>query len=86
MDPPDVMCGRLTLANRDVVADSPDRNGPPWRGTNQRNRDDQHALETTENQDPEVMARQILEGLPQVVAMLPPTEVQAVLQRMEGLV
>ena len=38
-----------------------------------RHRDDQHALETTEFQDPEVMARQILEALPQVVAMLPPT-------------
>ena len=48
--------------------------------------DDQHALETTELQDPEVLARQILEALPQVVAMLPPTEVRAALQRVEGLV
>ena len=32
------------------------------------------------------MARQILDALPQVVAMLPPTEVRAVLQRGEGLV
>ena len=39
-----------------------------------RHRGDQHALEATEFQDPEVMARQILEALPQVVAMLPPTE------------
>ncbi len=51
-----------------------------------RHRDDQHALETTENQDPEVMARQILEALPQVAAMLPLTEVRAVLERVEGLV
>jgi hypothetical protein len=29
-----------------------------------RHRDEQHALETTELQDPEVMARQILEALP----------------------
>jgi len=42
--------------------------------------------QTTEFQDPEVMARQILDALPQVVAMLPPTEVRAVLQRGEGLV
>jgi hypothetical protein len=39
-----------------------------------RHRDDQHALETTELQDPEVMVRQILEARPQVVTMLPPTE------------
>ena len=32
------------------------------------------------------MARQTLEGLPQVIAMLPPTEVRAVLERVEGLV
>jgi hypothetical protein len=32
------------------------------------------------------MARQILEALPQVIAMLPPTEVRAVLQRVEALV
>ena len=51
-----------------------------------RHRDDQHALEATEIQDPEAMARQILEGLPQVVAMLPPAEVRAVLQLVEGLV
>ena len=51
-----------------------------------RHRDDQHALQTTEHQDPEVMARQILEALPQVIAMLPPTEVRSVLQRVEGLV
>ena len=50
-----------------------------------RHRDDQQALETTEFQDPEVMARQILEALPQVVAMLPPAEVRAVLERVEGL-
>jgi hypothetical protein len=43
-----------------------------------RHRDDQQA---TEVQDPEVMARQILEALPQVVAMLPPTEVRAVLEK-----
>jgi len=51
-----------------------------------RHRDDQQARQTTEFQDPEVMARQILEALPQVVARLPPTEIQAVLQRVEGLV
>ena len=32
------------------------------------------------------MAGQILEALPQVVAMLPPAEVRAVLERVEGLV
>ena len=36
--------------------------------------------------DPQDMARQILEALPQVIAMLPPTEGRAVLQRVEGLV
>jgi len=46
----------------------------------------QHAHQATELQDPEVMARQILEALPQVVVMLPPTEVRAVLERVEGLV
>ena len=51
-----------------------------------RHRDDQQAHQATEFQDPEVMARQILEALPQVVAMLPPTEVRAVLERVEGLV
>ena len=51
-----------------------------------RHRDDQQALEATEFQDPEVMARQILEALPQVVAMLPPTEVRAVLAGVEELV
>ena len=51
-----------------------------------RHRDDQHALAATEFQDPEVMARQILEALPQVVAMLPPTEVRTVLQRVAALV
>ena len=51
-----------------------------------RHRDDQQALQATEHQDPEVMARQILEALPQVIAMLPPTEVRAVLQQVEGLV
>jgi hypothetical protein len=39
-------------------------------------RDDQQAHQATEHQDPEVMARQILEALPQVIAMLPPTEVR----------
>ncbi len=51
-----------------------------------RHRDDQQAHQATEFQDPEVMARQILEALPQVVAMLSPTEVRAVLQQVEGLV
>ena len=51
-----------------------------------RHRDDQQAQQATEFQDPEVMARQILEALPQVVAMLPPTEVRDVLQRVEALV
>ena len=51
-----------------------------------RHRDDQQALETTKFQDPEVMARQILQALPQVVAMLPPREVRAVLERVEALV
>ena len=51
-----------------------------------RHRDDQHALEATEFQDPEVMARQILEALPQVIALLPPTEGRAALERVEGLV
>jgi len=32
------------------------------------------------------MARQILEALPEIAAMLPPTEVRAVLQRVEKLV
>jgi hypothetical protein len=49
-------------------------------------RDDQQAQQATECQDPEAMAQQILEALPQVIAMLPPTEVRAVLQRVEGLV
>jgi hypothetical protein len=48
-----------------------------------RHRDDQQA---TEVQDPEVMAREILEALPLVAAMMPSTEVRAVLARMEGLV
>jgi hypothetical protein len=51
-----------------------------------RHSDDQQAQQATELQDPEVMARQILEALPQVIAMLPPTEVRAVLKRVEGLV
>jgi hypothetical protein len=46
----------------------------------------EQALQTTEFQNPEVMARQILEALPQVVAMLPADEVRAVLQRVEGMV
>jgi hypothetical protein len=49
-----------------------------------RHRDDQQALEATELQDAEVMARQILEALPQVIAMLPPTEVRAVLREWKG--
>ena len=48
-----------------------------------RHRDDQQAHQATEFQDPEVMARQILEALPQVIAMLPPTEVRAVLENVE---
>jgi hypothetical protein len=36
--------------------------------------------------DPQDMARQILEARPQVVAMLPPAEVRAVLERVEKLV
>jgi hypothetical protein len=48
-----------------------------------RHRDDQQA---TEVQDPEVMARQILEALPAIASMLPPTEVRVMLERMEGLV
>ena len=40
-----------------------------------RHRDDQQAQQATELHDPEVMARQILEALPQVVAMLPADEV-----------
>jgi hypothetical protein len=47
-----------------------------------RHRDDQQAHQATELQDPEVMARQILEALPQMVAILPATEIQAVLERM----
>ena len=41
-----------------------------------RHRDDQ---QPTEVQDPEVMARQKLEALPQVVALLPADEVKAIL-------
>ncbi len=51
-----------------------------------RHRDDQQALQATEFQDPEVMARQILEALPQVAAILSSPKVRAVLQRVEGLV
>ena len=51
-----------------------------------RHRDDQQAHQATEFQDPEAMAWQILAALPQVIAMLPPTEVRAVLERVEGLV
>jgi hypothetical protein len=47
-----------------------------------RHRDGQQAHQATELQDPEVMARQILEALPQMVAILPATEIQAVLERM----
>jgi hypothetical protein len=47
--------------------------------------DEQQAHQATELQDPQVMARQILEALPQVVAIPPPTEVRAVLQRVEGI-
>ncbi len=49
-----------------------------------RHRDDQQALETTEAQDPEVMARQILEALPQVVALLPPDEIRKALNIAEA--
>ena len=49
-----------------------------------RHRDDQQALQATEFQDPEVMARQILEALPQVIAMLPPTEVRKALNIVEA--
>ncbi len=49
-------------------------------------RDDQQALVATEFQNPEVMARQILEALPQVAAILSSPKVRAVLQRVEGLV
>ena len=51
-----------------------------------RHRGDQQAQQATEFQDPEVLARQVLDAPPQVVAMLPPTEVRAVLERVEALV
>ncbi len=50
-----------------------------------RHRDDQQALETTEVQDPEVMARQILEALPTALAVLPPDEARDALNTAQAL-
>ena len=70
------------MADKDRVDRPASTDTPP---PNHRHRDDRQALETTEFQDPDAIARQILDALPQVVAMLPPTEVRAVLQRVEGI-
>jgi len=49
-----------------------------------RHKDDPQDLETTEFQDPEVVARKILQALPQIAAMVPHTEVRAMLPADEG--
>ena len=50
-----------------------------------RHRDDQRAHQATEFQDPEVMARQILEALPTALAVLPPDEARDALNTAQAL-